>query len=369
MDEGFVLVVRKQKIKISSPARVCLFGDHQDYLGLPVIACAINRWINLEAVVNHKDHFRISLPDIQQERVILLDQLFEKLAPQDHLASSLRVMRRHGHTIDQGFDVHVKGNIPINAGVSSSSALVVSWIHFLMHVFGGEVKVTAQSIAQYAYEAEVLEHDSPGGKMDQFTIASGGTVYIKTGDSFSVTPIHWDPPCMILAESGIAKQTIGVLGDLRTRANKAIEEIKTQIPEFKIENATLKDLNGLIELVAIDLAPIFEAAVRNHHITLAAYKELQKVAPNMSTLGTLLNEHHAILKNKLKITLPLIDKLIDGSLRSGAYGAKIVGSGGGGCVVALCSEENKDRIIKSFTDNGAKAAYEVRVAAGTKLTE
>jgi galactokinase len=44
----------KEIISLAS-GRTCLFGDHQDYLGLPVIACAINRNIKLTAVQNVKD--------------------------------------------------------------------------------------------------------------------------------------------------------------------------------------------------------------------------------------------------------------------------------------------------------------------------
>ncbi|MEM9867554.1 MAG: galactokinase family protein, partial [Bacteroidota bacterium] len=33
-------------IEISVPARICFYGDHQDYLGLPVIAGTIDRYIN-----------------------------------------------------------------------------------------------------------------------------------------------------------------------------------------------------------------------------------------------------------------------------------------------------------------------------------
>ena len=29
-------------MEVSSPGRICLFGEHQDYLGLPVIAMAMN---------------------------------------------------------------------------------------------------------------------------------------------------------------------------------------------------------------------------------------------------------------------------------------------------------------------------------------
>ena len=37
------------------PARICLFGDHQDYLGLPVIACAIDKYIIVEGKPNHSN--------------------------------------------------------------------------------------------------------------------------------------------------------------------------------------------------------------------------------------------------------------------------------------------------------------------------
>ena len=41
-----------RKIISLAPGRTCLFGDHQDYLGLPVIACAISRNIKLTATEN-----------------------------------------------------------------------------------------------------------------------------------------------------------------------------------------------------------------------------------------------------------------------------------------------------------------------------
>ena len=35
------------KIVSQAPARVCLFGDHQDYLRLPIIATTINNSISV----------------------------------------------------------------------------------------------------------------------------------------------------------------------------------------------------------------------------------------------------------------------------------------------------------------------------------
>ena len=64
-------------IVVQAPGRTCLFGDHQDYLGLPVIACAINRHIVLRAKKNALGKFCIDKPDIGEYRVIDLDSKIE----------------------------------------------------------------------------------------------------------------------------------------------------------------------------------------------------------------------------------------------------------------------------------------------------
>ena len=49
-----------------APGRICLFGDHQDYLQLPVIACAINRKLQIKAIPNNKGYFLIHKIDLDQ---------------------------------------------------------------------------------------------------------------------------------------------------------------------------------------------------------------------------------------------------------------------------------------------------------------
>jgi galactokinase len=41
----------KNRIKVSAPGRICLFGEHQDYLGLPVITAAIDLRLELTAAI------------------------------------------------------------------------------------------------------------------------------------------------------------------------------------------------------------------------------------------------------------------------------------------------------------------------------
>ena len=77
-----------KKIISLAPGRICLFGDHQDYLGLPVIACAIDRNIRLTAVPNDLMVFNIDMPDIKTKRVIRINEKPAYVDKEDHLASA-----------------------------------------------------------------------------------------------------------------------------------------------------------------------------------------------------------------------------------------------------------------------------------------
>ena len=60
-------MIKKKIITVSTPGRICLFGEHQDYLGLPVIASAISKRISITGSKNGEDLIRIFLPDINNE--------------------------------------------------------------------------------------------------------------------------------------------------------------------------------------------------------------------------------------------------------------------------------------------------------------
>ncbi len=173
--------MQNEEIISIAPGRTCLFGDHQDYLGLPVIACAINRHIRLTAVENSSMAFNINKIDINEKRTIYIDKRIDNVEKGDFLLSAIKVVRRYGCIPNKGFDITISGNIPINAGISSSSALMISWINFLLEAYGAVDNITSEYVSQIAYEAEVLEQESPGGKMDQFSIGMGGIIYLETG--------------------------------------------------------------------------------------------------------------------------------------------------------------------------------------------
>ena len=220
------------KIVSLAPGRICLFGDHQDYLGLPVIACAIDRTIKLTAVQNSTNVFKLNMVDINEIRIIDINDSFPFLEPRDYFASSLRVLRRHGCIPTIGYDIDITGNIPINSGTSSSSALLIAWIKFLVEAFGVEDAVTPEFISKIGHASEVLEHGEPGGMMDHYSIGVGNIVHIKTSEPYVCTIIGTEMKGLISGVSGIPKETIEVLGDLKGNALRAIDIIKQIFPDL-----------------------------------------------------------------------------------------------------------------------------------------
>jgi galactokinase len=354
-------------IEVMSPGRTCLFGDHQDYLGLPVIACAINKYIYLNAVENSTSLLRIQLPDVNSERIINIHENLIPLDKRDYFTSSINVLKRYGCVPDRGYDVIIKGNLAINSGLSSSSALIVAWVRFLLEVFGSTHKITTELIGKIAYEAEVLEHGEPGGFMDQFTISLGNVVFLETGDKVSFSLLRNQLTGLIIGESGIKKETIGTLGDRKDLALNAIEYVKRYNPDFDLKSATIEGFDQYKTLIPLELRPYFYAALKNHDITTKALAELKKEKLNMSSIGFLMNQHHLVLKDILKITVPLIDTMIEKALNAGAYGAKIVGSGGGGSIVAIAPKGKENEIISALKKVGAKTAYKVKVDSGIRV--
>ena len=348
------------EIKSQAPARICLFGDHQDYLNLPVIACAINKYIKIKGVENNSMNLIFRMKDLKKKDVIPINKIFESVKNEEYIKLTLKVLRKYGCVPNKGFNISISGDIPIKEGLSSSSAMVISLIKFFIAAFGINIKVTPKTIARLAYEIEVIEQNSSGGKMDQYSISIGNTIFFDTL-SEKIEIINNKINTMVVGVSGEKKDTLNMLSYCKKNQIESIKEVKKKYSEFDIRKMNFNNLDLYLSCVANNLKPFFIAATKNYKITMDAFSELNKKNIDMRKLGNLMNEHHFLLKNNLKITTKKIDKMIESTHSSGAYGSKIIGSGGGGCIVTLCEKKNVFDIIENLKLSGAKDAFEVRV--------
>ena len=347
-------------IKTKAPGRICFFGDHQDYLNLPVIAGTIDRFIEIKGEPNGEEYLHLKLIDFDSIIKINLNETLEILKNGDYLRSSMRVLKRNGITLKKGYDIEIKGNIPIKSGLSSSSALTVAWLRFLTKVAVPDKKIEDEQFAKWAYESEVLEFNEAGGLMDQYTISIGGMLYIDTTNS-SYKRLNVKLGNLIVGDSGIEKKTQEILTRLKDGAQKAIEIIKKYNPNFKIQEAKKHDFYDLRKNLPFELHPYFYAAIFNHEITKNALLELQKPDYDLYKLATLINAHQEILDKKLNNTPNGMIYMMNAAENAGAKATKIVGSGGGGCFFAMTDSQNEKKVIDAILDAGAANAFPVNL--------
>ncbi len=359
------MVNHSSHLRVSTPGRVCLFGEHQDYLLLPVIPCAISLRIVVEGTPRPDTMVHIALPDIASEDHFSLGQNLSYVREHDYLRSVVNVLRRKGWIFSRGCDCTVRGDIPISAGTSSSSALTVAWVNFLTRLCGDGGSMVPEEIAQIAYEAEVVEFQEHGGKMDQYATAIGGLLAIDFFPEFRVTSIAVSPGAFVLGDSNEPKQTQSVLSRVRGTVQAAVKSIAAFYPGFSLHAASPDIVRHYARHLSHEDTIVLLATLRNRDITRRA-RELLGVSPlDQRGLGELLTEHQALLREALRISTPKIDRMIDAALSAGAYGAKINGSGGGGCMVAYAPEQ-PEPVARAIEDVGGKA-YIVHPDTGTRV--
>ena len=358
---------RTGKLTVSTPGRVCLFGEHQDYLQLPVIPCALSLRITIEGTRRSDNIIHISLPDVSSEVSFSVDKTLPYVIERDYFRSVVNVLRKHGFSFSSGFECHVSGNIPINAGTSSSSALVVSWVYFLARMSDQHCTLSPEECAWYAYEAEVLEFREPGGMMDQCSTAYGGVLFLKFFPTLSVEKLQPPLKTFILGNSEESKDTKDILSRVKNSVLSISSGISSRHPEFSLQTIKIHDIDKFKKELAEDEFFLLRGTVRNRDVTYEARELLQQPALDKHKFGVLLNEHQDILRDVLRISTPKIDRMIDAALHAGACGGKINGSGGGGCMFVY-APENPEAVARAIEDVGGKA-YIVQCDSGTRIEQ
>jgi len=345
------------QMSVSAPGRICMFGEHQDYLGLPVVTAAINLRVRLSGGFSADDKVRIYQPDIGEYDVFTFQFPLSYSKERDYYKSAINVLQRGGLDLRQAVEVLVTGNIPINSGTSSSSALIVAWIAFLLKQAGDERADNPLLIAKLAHRAEVLEFEEPGGMMDHFATAFGGVQFIDFNDAGGPEKLRDDLGAFVLGDSMQPKDTKGILARVKNGALEGLRIVGKDIHDISIDD--VKTFEGKLSETQYQ---VLCANIANRGITLTARGLMTGENFDRQKLGELLTEHHQHLRDGLRISTPKIERMIDAAMQAGALGAKINGSGGGGCMFAY-APEHAHNVAEAIQSQGGRA-YIIHVDKG-----
>ncbi|KPK90583.1 hypothetical protein AMJ80_08200 [bacterium SM23_31] len=327
-----------EKLTVSAPGRICLFGEHQDYLGLPVITAAINLRISIQGEKSNDRIFHLDLPDIEAKEDIDVSQPIQYIKERDYFRSGLNVLLRENVKFSNGYNCIVQGNIPINSGASSSSALIVAWIQFLLAIASDERSNNPLEVARLAHQAEVVEFKEPGGMMDHYAASFGGILYIDFSIPDGHQQLYTQLGNFVLGDSLEPKDTKKILARVKGGTLEAVNVVSQKNKKLNIKTITLEELEHYKNLLSREQFELLKGNIVNRELTQDAKILIRRKNFDHRQLGQLLNAHQQELRDRLRVSTTKIDGMIDSALESGALGAKINGSGGGGCMFAYAPD-------------------------------
>ena len=242
---------------------------------------------------------------------------------------------------------------------------MVGWIHFLSQMADEPIDWQPDKIAQLAYKAEVVEFGEPGGMMDQYSTAMGGLIYLESEPNITLSSLKPIPGAFVLGDSLEQKNTLDILQRCKDNRLDISNKLKNDNPGFSLHSIKITDIVNFTKFLTENEMELLRGTVKNRDILREALSVLQSGNPDYELIGNLLTDHHAVLRDILKVSTPKIEVMLEAALKTGALGGKINGSGGGGCMFAY-APANPDAVAEAIEKVGGEATI-IRQVEGTKI--
>ncbi|MHA1727282.1 MAG: GHMP family kinase ATP-binding protein [Promethearchaeota archaeon] len=357
-----------RRIKVSAPGRVCLYGEHQDYLNLSVIPAAINMRCYIDGNINNSGKIKLNDKLFQKSIEISLNSKMEpfKMGKNDYIKAVCNVFIKNNKfkEIKQniGFSGDLWNEVPLKSGLSSSAAFLVTFVKLIDEIF--RFNMTEEQIGHFAYLAEYNEMGIPCGQMDQLISSVGNIFHMKCIEPPEIIKLKFKVPGLVVGNTLIPKSTNSVHSVRVKEVNDAINFLKTKL-DFDINKTIFKNVESYLRNKNNIWLKRIRATLKNRDITAVAYKELKKDIPDMNFLGELLNKHQKYLRDDYEVSIPKIDYMLSKGMKAGALGGKLTGAGMGGSIILLAPDNQKE-VAKALTKAGGHG-YVVDIDEGVRV--
>ena len=239
-----------------------------------------------------------------------------------------------------GASIDIDSDLPVGAGVSSSAALECSVALALCSLSG--LSVPREKLAMIAKRAENEFVGAPTGIIDQSAalLCQAGHAMLLDCRTLGTTQVPFQP-----ADAGAAALIV------ETRVPHALVA-----GEYAARRAECEEAARLLGVPALGLItdpaaverladPVLRRRAR-HVVTdsiraqaIAAALQDVPTSDSYPLTGKLLTEGHESLRDDFEVSWPQADVAVDAANEAGAYGAKMIGGGFGGSVLALMPSE------------------------------
>jgi mevalonate kinase len=292
------------KSKASAPGKVILFGEHFVVYGVKAILCSINKRVTVtaEKISERKISINSEIGNIVLEPNKLISEINSPLKPFYYLAN--KIIKNQ----NTGIQINIDSEIPLGAGLGSSSACCVAGAAAIFKLFG---EISKKEILEHAIEAEKTIFENTSGA-DCTVCTYGGIMEYDKKQGFK--KIENEPNFhLVIVNSNIKHST---------------ESMVSKVKQFEIENR--------------------EEFTKLSHQESKLVKDVLKLLKenNTAEIGEKINQNQEYLET-IGISNKELRKMIKIGQKS-SFGAKITGSGGGGCIFAITNESNLEETLKEF---------------------
>ena len=316
-----------------APGRVNLIGEHTDYndgLSLPF---AIGQGVLVTAEADGRDELHVSAVDHgEQERFALSGADIRRSGDwRDFVRGAIGELRAAGVAL-RGGSVAIEGNVPEGAGLSSSAAVEVALCLALKGLAGAREPADPVALARLCSR---IENDWVGartGLLDQLASLLGVEGHALRIDFRTLeirpVPLRLDGWRLITVDSG-ERRSLAASGYNERRAET--ERARRLLGLDTLRDATAADAERLPEPLDRRVRHVLEENERVEDAVTALE------AGDMPALGALLDASHASLRDLYGASTAAVERTVEGLRAAGAIGARMMGGGFGGQVIALLS--------------------------------
>ena len=290
--------------KASAPGKIILFGEHFVVHGVKAILCAINK----RAIVISKKN--------ENQNIFIKSSLGENTIPisesLDNIESTFKpfffIAKKiiNENNFSNGVDIEIQSEIPIGAGLGSSSACCVAAALSISNLFS---KLDKNQILELAIEAEKTIFPNTSGA-DCTVSVFGGIIDYQKDNGYKIIDTSHEFDFIVV----------------NSKKSHSTNIVVNRVNEFKNENKKIfDDLCG-------EESKLIEKAIDS----------LQKF--DLETIGKCMAQNQIFLE-QLGVSNDLLLSIVK-LVEKETFGAKITGAGDGGCIIALTEKNKKDSVLE-----------------------
>ena len=341
-------------VKVLSPGRINIIGEHTDYnLGLSM-PLAIDKYKFFIGMKNNSDKVEIYDNFLDEYYIFSLkDIVYDKdIKWSNYIKGVISEYINRGNKIS-GFSMVIDSNLPSGAGISASAAILAGVAQVIEEIF--KLNSPKLDMMHYCHDAENSFVNVDNGFLDHFAVIYGkknNALFLNFKDlSYDYVPLDLKDFVFLIVDSKEERHLPETDYNKRGyECNLALEKIieLTGNRDFKsLSDIDIHLLNTLHDKLEGKLFKRVKHVVTENNRVLEAKEYLQK--NEFESLGKLLFESHKSLKDEYEVSTERLDFLINSCMSiNGVPGARLMGAGFGGSILCLVRNDKVDLIERKL---------------------